>query len=420
MSEKAVVVDRLSKRYHLGARPSYETLREALVNVSRTALRRLRSGRRDRDDAHAIWALRDVSFDLETGQVLGIIGRNGAGKSTLLKILAGITRPTAGRVEAAGRIGSLLEIGTGFHPELTGHENVYLYGAILGMNRWEVSRKFDEIVAFAELERFINTPVKKYSSGMYMRLAFAVAAHLETEILLVDEVLAVGDVEFQKRCLGKMGEVTRQGRTVLFVSHNMAAIRRLCSHALLLQSGRLSVLGSVDEAIQRHEGEVVSDEAIWNNPKPPAPEDPAYLERIETLDQYGTPRSAFLSSEAILVRFTVVVNEPHSQLKIGFDAIKNTEVAFRTQHVDSPSPVAALAKGIHLLTCRIPPHLLNQGDYQLAPLVSLHCIRFLLDEGQPVLKVRVDIDASASEFHMNLNQRNQPGAVFPLLEWSVE
>ena len=201
-------------------------------------------------EGETLWALRDVSFEVQQGEVLGIIGRNGAGKSTLLKILSRVTAPTSGLVKVKGRIASLLEVGTGFHPELTGRENIYLNGAILGMSKEEVRRKFDEIVAFAEIEKFIDTPVKRYSSGMYVRLAFAVAAHLETEILLVDEVLAVGDAEFQKKCLGKMGDVASQeGRTVLFVSHNMEAVQNLCKQAIVLDKGFRCFLGSTDEAV---------------------------------------------------------------------------------------------------------------------------------------------------------------------------
>jgi lipopolysaccharide transport system ATP-binding protein len=207
-------------------------------------------GRSSGDDT--IWALKDVSFEVKQGEVVGIIGRNGAGKSTLLKILSRITEPTEGRVELRGRVGSLLEVGTGFHPELTGHENIYLYGAILGMDRWEITRKFDEIVAFAEIDKFIDTPVKKYSSGMYMRLAFAVAAHLEPEILLVDEVLAVGDAAFQKKCLGKMGDVSKEGRTVLFVSHNMGAVEALCGRGLVLSEGMISFDGNQMRAISTY------------------------------------------------------------------------------------------------------------------------------------------------------------------------
>src|SRR5450631_3328503 len=223
MSDPAIRVERLSKRYRIGtAQARYKTLRDSLVATVKAPLRWI-AGERSAPDSH-FWALDDVSFEVNPGEVVGIIGRNGAGKSTLLKILSRITRPTKGRVELYGRVGSLLEVGTGFHPELTGRENVYLNGAILGMKKAEIARKFDEIVAFAEIEKFIDTPVKWYSSGMYMRLAFAVAANFEPEILIVDEVLAVGDGPFQKKCLAKMGEIARSGRTVIFVSHNMGAI----------------------------------------------------------------------------------------------------------------------------------------------------------------------------------------------------
>jgi lipopolysaccharide transport system ATP-binding protein len=253
MSSTVIKVENLSKQYRIGERESYKTFREAIVNLAKAPFRKWnefnpQSAIRN-PKSETIWALKDVSFDIEQGEVLGIIGRNGAGKSTLLKILTKITEPTEGRVEIRGRVGSLLEIGTGFHPELTGHENIYLYGAILGMDRWEVTRKFDEIVTFAELENFIDTPVKRYSSGMYMRLAFAVAAHLESEILLVDEVLAVGDVAFQKKCIGKMGDVSKEGRTVFFVSHNMAAVSRLCDRCLLLDEGKVLNDGPSEKVI---------------------------------------------------------------------------------------------------------------------------------------------------------------------------
>ena len=245
MSALAIRVQGLSKRYRIGgAAPGPGHLREALMDILAAPFRRL--GRPRLAAADDFWALRDVSFDVQQGEVLGIIGSNGAGKSTALKIISRITPPTAGRVELYGRIGSLLEVGTGFHGDLTGRENIYLNGTILGMRKWEIDRKFDEIVAFAGVEAFIDTPVKRYSSGMYMRLAFAVAAHLDTEILLVDEVLAVGDLEFQRKCLGKMDEVARTGRTVLFVSHNMAVMRRLCGRGILLDRGRVVASGTMD------------------------------------------------------------------------------------------------------------------------------------------------------------------------------
>jgi lipopolysaccharide transport system ATP-binding protein len=264
----AIRVDNLSKLYRLGARGAgYRTLREAIANATVASWRWLSraargplslaaNGRADHafvgKPADTLWALKDVSFEVRPGEVIGIIGRNGAGKSTLLKILSRITEPTAGRVELRGRVSSLLEVGTGFHQELTGRENVYLNGAILGMTRREIQRKFDEIVAFAGVEQFLDTPVKRYSSGMYVRLAFAVAAHLEPEILIVDEVLAVGDMAFQNKCLGKMDEVSRSGRTVLFVSHNMAAVEGLCHRGIVLESGRLHCDADVKEAIQSY------------------------------------------------------------------------------------------------------------------------------------------------------------------------
>ncbi len=251
MSDFAIRVERLGKRYHLGRREAYRTLRESLV---RGAGRLARAGRRSPDDpADEIhWALRDVSFTVPQGDAIAIIGRNGAGKSTLLKILSRIVEPTEGEIRLRGRVGSLLEVGTGFHPELSGRENIYLNGAILGMRKAEIASKFDAIVAFAEVERFLDTPVKRYSSGMYVRLAFAVAAHMETEVLLVDEVLAVGDTRFQKKCLGRMGEIGRQGRTVLFVSHSMAAVQSLCRRGIVLDGGRLDYDGPVESAVERY------------------------------------------------------------------------------------------------------------------------------------------------------------------------
>jgi lipopolysaccharide transport system ATP-binding protein len=253
MSDVVIRVENLGKQYRLGQRKRSNSLRESLVSTLKHPLRRLSArGNGPAAVPDTFWALKDVSFEVKQGEVVGIIGRNGAGKSTLLKILSRITEPTVGEIELTGRVGSLLEVGTGFHPELTGRENVFLNGAILGMRREEITRKFDEIVAFAEVEKFIDTPVKHYSSGMYMRLAFSVAAHLEPEILVVDEVLAVGDADFQKKCLGKMGEVAREGRTVLFVSHNMAAIEQLCTTALLLDCGRIRQRGELSRVVAHY------------------------------------------------------------------------------------------------------------------------------------------------------------------------
>jgi lipopolysaccharide transport system ATP-binding protein len=247
-----VRVENLSKQYRIGAREtSYGTLRESIVDALRTPFARLQ-GSNGKRAAETIWALKNVSFDVTAGEVVGIIGRNGAGKSTLLKLMSRITEPTTGRVELYGRVASLLEVGTGFHPELTGRENIYLNGAILGMRKAEIERKFDEIVAFAELEKFLDTPVKRYSSGMYMRLAFAVSSHLEPEILIVDEVLAVGDLAFQKKCLGKLNEVASQGRTVLFISHNMLAVQSLCTRVIWLDQGEIQDQGSAREVVSKY------------------------------------------------------------------------------------------------------------------------------------------------------------------------
>lgn len=244
-------VENLSKRYSIGEQQrSYTTLREHIVDAARAPFRTLR--RNEINEKSSFWALRDLSFEVMPGEVVGIVGRNGAGKSTLLKILSRITKPTNGRIELYGRIGSLLEVGTGFHPELTGRENIFLNGTILGMSHKEVAKKFDEIIDFAGIGEFLDTTVKHYSSGMYMRLAFAVAAHLETEILMVDEVLAVGDAEFQKKCLGKMNSVAKEGRTVIFVSHSMSAISQLCSKAILLKHGSIDYSGAVQPVVQKY------------------------------------------------------------------------------------------------------------------------------------------------------------------------
>jgi lipopolysaccharide transport system ATP-binding protein len=267
MSDIAIKVEGLSKQYRIGEQERYKALRDVITDAASAPFRRLRSafgndiatngnGHEIRNPKSEIrnsfWALDDVSFEVKRGEVVGIIGRNGAGKSTLLKILSRITKPTRGHATIHGRVGSLLEVGTGFHPELTGRENIYLNAAILGMRRAEVEKKFDEIVAFAEVEKFIDTPVKRYSSGMYVRLAFAVAAHLEPEILVIDEVLAVGDAAFQKKCLGKIGDVAHGGRTVLFVSHNMDAILRLCNRAVLLEEGSVAALGKTSEIVGKY------------------------------------------------------------------------------------------------------------------------------------------------------------------------
>ncbi len=311
MNRPIIQVRGLSKRYRIGAhRPRYNTLRESVVNAAKAPFRALR-GRRS-DEQSTIWALKDVSFDVQPGEVVGIIGRNGAGKSTLLKVLSRITEPTEGEVNLYGRVASLLEVGTGFHQELTGRENIYLNGAILGMRRAEIERKFDEIVAFADVEKFLDTPVKHYSSGMYVRLAFAVAAHMDPEILVIDEVLAVGDAQFQEKCLGKMDDVASQeGRTVLFVSHNMGTIMRLCGRSILLSAGAIEMEGGSPSVVNHY----LSKPAEAYKGQASAVSD-VYFKSIETRDSLG-PQTSFAHSEPVMLRMVIGINRFAGQQNIG-------------------------------------------------------------------------------------------------------
>jgi lipopolysaccharide transport system ATP-binding protein len=287
--EIVIHAEGLGKRYVLGRGRQAGTLREAIASSAARAWRTLRRGSSP-DQSSTLWALDDLSFEIPAGEVVGIIGRNGAGKSTLLKVLSQITEPTTGFVDVTGRVGSLLEVGTGFHEDLTGRENTYLNGAILGMSRREIDRKFDEIVAFAEVDRFIDTPVKHYSSGMYMRLAFAVAAHLETEILVVDEVLAVGDGQFQKKCIGKMDAIAKHGRTVLFISHNMEAVQRLCTRGMLLDRGRLVADGPITQVVNQYRSvERQRVESGRFNPRARSGTGWARIADIALLDDSGRP-----------------------------------------------------------------------------------------------------------------------------------
>lgn len=304
MDNTAIRVENLSKQYRIGARQAgYSTIRETMTDLATAPLRRLRRLGQPTPSEETIWALKDVSFEVKQGEVVGIIGRNGAGKTTLLKILSRITEPTEGRAQIVGRVGSLLEVGTGFHPELTGRENIYLNGAILGMKRAEIDDKFDEIVAFSEIETFLDTPVKRYSSGMYVRLAFAVAAHLEPEILLVDEVLAVGDIGFQKKCLGKMSDVATEGRTVLFVSHNMQAVRALCPRSLLLEAGGGIADGPTADTMlmyyeQLRQMEVDADTDVMN-PKNRRGSGAVRFTEIRVVDESGRECSTFMMGSTI-------------------------------------------------------------------------------------------------------------------------
>ncbi len=321
--ETAICVENVSKRFQLGQGGEYSRLSESL----QSAIMRWLPGRRGKGGlhheteqqggSHEFWALKDVSFEVKQGEVLGIIGRNGAGKSTLLKILSRITRPTSGRIGTRGRVGSLLEVGTGFHPELTGRENVFLNGSILGMKQADITHKFEEIVAFAELGEFIDTPVKRYSSGMYARLAFSVAAYLEPEILIIDEVLAVGDAKFQKQCLGKMSDVAKQGRTVLFVSHNMTAIKTLCQRAVVMEQGSIASSGNVEEAIEKYLG--IQDSQVkeplvkFEHCKHP-------LESVEIcLLNQTEPTSRFCMGDSIHLQIKFQAITPIQQLHVSFE-----------------------------------------------------------------------------------------------------
>jgi lipopolysaccharide transport system ATP-binding protein len=382
--QPAIAVENLSKAYRLGASQvyGYRTLRESLANAGSAAWRRLRRNKGRNSAARpeeagckpvpqqgeTLWALKDVSFDIPAGDVVGIVGRNGAGKSTLLKILSRVTEPTSGRARLRGRVGSLLEVGTGFHTELTGRENIYLNGAICGMSRREIARKFDDIVAFAEVEQFLDTPVKRYSSGMFVRLAFAVASHVDPDILLVDEVLAVGDAAFQRKCLGKMGEVSRSGRTVLFVSHNMATILNLCPRVILIQKGQLAYAGPAEAGIRlylsdflRSEGAAV-DLAAHPNRRPGCQ---AVLGRIRLLNEAGAETTSFTSGGPVIVELRArpgcPVSEPH--FAIGFEDSLGVRLFTVATYLTDSAPAASRRTG-HLL-CHIDQLPLVPGRYTL-------------------------------------------------------
>ena len=366
MSDIAIRVENLSKQYKIGvAKYRHDTLRDQLADGLKVLFRR---NGRPHPGKDTIWALKDVSFEVREGEVVGIIGRNGAGKSTLLKILSRITEPTSGYAKIHGRVGSLLEVGTGFHPELTGRENIYLNGAILGMKKAEIERKFDEIVAFAEMEKFIDTPVKRYSSGMYVRLAFAVAAHLEPEILVVDEVLAVGDAAFQKKCLGKMHNVAREGRTVLFVSHNLGAVTQLCTSALLLCQGRLVAEGPTKEIIDQYLTDL-------SEPKhKPGLEQAAEREgdgRLRFMAAYlqnqadeitNTP----IAGQSVDIVLDFVSNEDLSHVQLMLTIYNQFGIAVTHCNIDSSGQRFHISKGEWYALCRIPKLPLPSGTYRIA------------------------------------------------------
>ncbi len=365
-----------------------------------------------------VWALKDINFEVSQGEVLGIIGRNGAGKSTLLKILSRTTLPTLGTIKAKGRIASLLEVGTGFHPDLSGRDNIFLNGAILGMSRLEIKNKFDEIVDFAGVERYIDTPVKRYSSGMYVRLAFGVAAHLESEILIVDEVLAVGDIEFQKKALSKMKSVSDQsGRTVLFVSHNLASLKALCTKGLLMVNGEIEYDGDINHTIGKYENAISQKlYAQWVNESDKG--NTIYLNTITIIDSKGKTCTDFISTDDIFVQMNIVVKEPHEHVKIGFDLIKNNEIAFRSQQIDT-SDITFFDEGDFTITCHIPKNMLNEGRYAIKPQFSIHCVKNLLSYDENAVMFNVKLDPTISDYHSILHEHNHPGILYPALSWKV-
>lgn len=413
MTDYALRVQNISKEYRIsGFTAQYRTIRDVLVGlVKRQAPR----------PQETFWALKDVSFDVERGEVLGIIGRNGAGKSTLLKILSRITTPTSGRAEVYGRIGALLEVGTGFHSELTGRENIYLNGAILGMKRQEISRKFDEIVSFAEVEKFIDTAVKHYSSGMYLRLAFAVAAHLEPEILIVDEVLAVGDANFQRKCLGKMNDVASEGRTVLFVSHNIPTLMRLCRTGLLLDKGNVIMRGDIQAVVEKYlsDGAEQLGEQVFDPQRLTAP---SASEVMFTAARVRSAGGAVVSqvpwSEGAVLEFEYVVREP----------IRGAQLMYHLYNGDGTCVLSSSdfdhnlsrAEDVHqagryIARCPIAADFLRPGRYTLDIFASVPRFKSL-DQIQSALAFEVFDDGS---FVAQLHQ-NRPGVVLPALPWQTQ
>ena len=423
-----VEVESLSKLYRLGSIGA-TSLRDTLDRITS----RFRRGRKaaaprgekpsappDRQGPQpdTFWAIRDISFSAKAGEVVGIVGRNGAGKSTLLKILSRITEPTSGRAILRGRLASLLEVGTGFHPDLTGRENVFLNGTILGMKRWEITAKFDEIVEFAEIEQFIDTPVKHYSSGMFVRLAFAVAAHLEPEILFIDEVLAVGDAGFQKKCLGKMGEVaTQHGRTVFFVSHNMGAVRALCEHAILIENGRATMDGPPAEIISRYLASTVPDEVAgeldWTNrDDAPSCDDVEYI-RLRLLDRCGAVTTTFEPDQPMAIEINYRVKRRLRGVRF--------DVAFTTQEgelafiaTDHQFQREIHEPGCYQTTCIVPGGLLNRRGYTVGVQCDIPGERFLIHMRNFLSLLVSGAGNQASNF-----PEQWPGVVCPRIEWKV-
>lgn len=415
MSSTVIKVENLSKQYRIGTRTGYKTFRETLVAIAKAPFRRFAGAMNPKSET--IWALKDVSFEVTRGEVIGIIGRNGAGKSTLLKTLSRITKPTHGRVELRGRVGSLLEVGTGFHPELTGHENIYLYGAILGMDRWEVTGKFDQIVAFAGLERFINTPVKRYSSGMYMRLAFAVAAHMDPEILLVDEVLAVGDMAFQKKCLGRMENVSREGRTILFVSHNMAAVQGLCNRTLVLDGGTIVFNGETSKAIEQYSlsGEVAGDANISLENHVNRVQGCANVLQNLEIRVNGEPSTNVGMGEPLEVSVSFKSDQPVRGVGLAVHDSFGRRLFIVSPNYTNPDLLGTSTRCAKLI-CSIPALPLLPGSYYLAISVSGFTAG-ILDKVEPAAVITV---VERDVFNTGVRLGRDKGLFFTYADWRLE
>ena len=423
MTDYAIRVENISKQYRIGlAQDRPDTLRDLLTAGVRRVGRIFQPKTEGRySDPTHIWALKDVSFNVERGQVLGIVGRNGAGKSTLLKILSRVTNPTEGFGEIHGRVGSLLEVGTGFHPELSGRENIYLNGAILGMRREEITRKFDEIVEFSEVGKFIDTPVKRYSSGMYLRLAFAVAAHLEPEILVVDEVLAVGDAEFQRKCLGKMNDVANEGRTVLFVSHNMSAILRLTQETIVLNEGKVVMRAPTPEAVDAYlnMGLTKAGERTWTDNEL-AGESKAFRPiALRVRNPRDQVVDTVVAADGFSVELEYQINEAISGLRVGFYMMTTRgEYVFTTFDTDDPGLYQIFTSrpaGRYISRVQIPPNLMNEGRYLLGVNASTYRIKRYFQDDK-ALTFTVDA-TGAPGMHW---PEKRPGPVRPNLDWKIE
>lgn len=426
MSDVALRTLGLGKRYYIGAqREQYRTLRDTLAKAARRPLERIRHPGAASHSSQELWALKDIDLEVKQGEVLGIIGRNGSGKSTLLKVLSRITEPTKGRVEIRGRVASLLEVGTGFNPELTGRENIQLNGAILGMTRAEIKSKFDAIVEFSEIGRFLETPVKRYSSGMYVRLAFSVAAHLDPEILIVDEVLAVGDMEFQRKCLGKMSEVAGEGRTVLFVSHNMAAVQRLCTTGLLLQGGETAYRGTAADTV-RHYVESSSHNAetrelSWEAPDRPAPfNDVVRVRGYKVTDDAGRPVVGRLYSGREYtadVSFDLRRSDAALIFMLAYYDKESQALLFVSDVHDLSAINFALVKpGTYTLSTRLPAEWFSSQGYEIELLCALHHIGWVLPPDNPT---RLTFEVFREDDANPYGHDSRLGMLAPAIRWSL-